>query len=325
MNERVSCLHTSVVDCEFHHIFISRCWGSSGRICGCIYLCLQVCVCVCVFEHAKSLWLFLRGSGESAVSLCLSTLSWHSYSSCEIRRDDGAVGLEHEHPITPCFSLITFTDLCVFSLSFLSSSIFNLLFMHLVSREQSMSDHLDGPHCEADFLSITQSHPYFIYWWGRNCFFCCESRFTHIFCIIYLCVVMCVKIHRTELCVHMISWCCCSVYECMCVCVCVCVCVNYLQSRLVFLKHAPRLFLVGDAFGLMAAFLGLNGVYLIHSIDIPTNTRRSHTDTHTRMRLMPSLRVLSVGSRLVSDAADGPLVAPLFSSKRHHERDACMR
>lgn len=38
-----------------------------------------------------------------------------------------------------------------------------------------------------------------------------------------------------------------------------------------FLQHAPRLAL--DVFGLMAAFLELNGVSLIHSID----TSQTHT------------------------------------------------
>lgn len=60
-----------------------------------------------------------------------------------------------------------------------------------------------------------------------------------------------------------------------------CVCVYTFGHT----QLAPRLILVGDTVGLMAAFLGLNRVYLIHVIDIPT-----HTHTHTCAELMSSLR-----------------------------------
>lgn len=63
---------------------------------------------------------------------------------------------------------------------------------------------------------------------------------------------------------------------CVFVCVCLCKC---------FMKCALRLIFVGAVFGLMAAFLELNEVYLIHVIDIFTKTH-----AHTGIELMCSLR-----------------------------------
>lgn len=45
---------------------------------------------------------------------------------------------------------------------------------------------------EADFLSVTLAFLHVIYWWGCNCLFCSQGRVMHLFCIILLCVVMCV-------------------------------------------------------------------------------------------------------------------------------------
>lgn len=71
--------------------------------------------------------------------------------------------------------------------------------------------------------------------------------------------------------------------------------VTTFWSHPVFLKRALGLVLVGDVFGLLAAFLGLNGVYLIHVIDIPPHT---HTLTYT---LVQSLRLPSGPSEQEAD------------------------
>lgn len=107
---------------------------------------------------------------------------------------------------------------------------------------------------------------------------------------------------------------------------CVCECERLPSLPPCFLKRAPRLILVGDAFGLMAAFLELNGVYLIHIIDTRAHTHtgtHTYTDIHTWAKLLSFLRVLCVGSRPVADATDRSSVVStqLRSLKCHHECD----
>lgn len=78
----------------------------------------------------------------------------------------------------------------------------------------------------------------------------------------------------------------------VCVCVAGCVTTSWSHPVFFFFKRTLRLILVGDVFGLLAAFLGLNGVYLIHVIDIPTtHTHLTHTLRHTPVS---SLRARSV-------------------------------
>ena len=267
---------TSVAEVKFHHIFITSCCCSEPWRSLWLYLSLFSCVFLSTVRVCgRSLKEVERALPLFATQLSAGTVD----ESAQVMR----AGCLQTSPVSEgclrgCFSCISDQPhwLYVF---FFSSTIFNSLFLQLVPHNQSTLPPLWGRR-----LPLNYSVPPLLDLLMRalSSLLLPERIHTHVFCIIYLCVVMCVEIHRVEHCVYLcvLSHVSATMMLCVCVCVCMCVCDTTFSPTLVF-ELCPEAHPRGRRVWSNGCILGTKWSVPNPHHWYPRKHTRTHTHTHT--------------------------------------------